>query len=71
MVANRTGAEELPSPFESLDGIIKKFIQVGLNVTDVAALSGASIYLYYIFNQIMHACLQFSNYEICCNNNCS
>uniref|UniRef100_A0A0A0L1T7 Peroxidase n=2 Tax=Cucumis sativus TaxID=3659 RepID=A0A0A0L1T7_CUCSA len=41
LVANRTGAEELPSPFESLDGIIKKFIQVGLNVTDVAALSGA------------------------------
>ncbi|KAA0040035.1 peroxidase N [Cucumis melo var. makuwa] len=41
LVANRTGAEELPSPFESLDAITKKFNDVGLDTTDVVALSGA------------------------------
>ncbi|KAL7084436.1 hypothetical protein ACP275_14G223400 [Erythranthe tilingii] len=41
LVANQTGANSaLPSPFESLDNIIAKFAAVGLNVTDVVALSG-------------------------------
>ncbi|KAL4272218.1 hypothetical protein GQ457_13G024200 [Hibiscus cannabinus] len=30
----------LPSPFESLDAIIQKFTNVGLNITDVVSLSG-------------------------------
>ncbi|XP_038901470.1 peroxidase N [Benincasa hispida] len=42
LVANKTGADQgLPSPFESLDDIINKFVAVGLNITDVVALSGA------------------------------
>uniref|UniRef100_A0A7N0UF99 Peroxidase n=1 Tax=Kalanchoe fedtschenkoi TaxID=63787 RepID=A0A7N0UF99_KALFE len=42
LVANQSGANSnLPSPFESLDSIISKFVAVGLNVTDVVALSGA------------------------------
>ncbi|KAK4492426.1 hypothetical protein RD792_003231 [Penstemon davidsonii] len=41
-LANQTGANlSLPSPFESLDIIIAKFSAVGLNITDVVALSGA------------------------------
>ncbi|KAL9143076.1 hypothetical protein ABFS82_14G212200 [Erythranthe guttata] len=41
LVGNQTGANSaLPSPFESLDNIIAKFAAVGLNVTDVVALSG-------------------------------
>ncbi|KAK4441507.1 Peroxidase N [Sesamum alatum] len=41
LVANQTGANlSLPSPFESLDAIIAKFATVGLNTTDVVALSG-------------------------------
>ncbi|KAM5582402.1 peroxidase N [Rosa sericea] len=41
-VANQTGANVgLPSPFDTLDVIISKFANVGLNVTDVVALSGA------------------------------
>ncbi|KAB1227935.1 Peroxidase N [Morella rubra] len=41
LVANQTGANNgLPSPFETLDEIIKKFANVGLNVTDVVSLSG-------------------------------
>ncbi|XP_073283267.1 peroxidase N-like [Primulina huaijiensis] len=41
LVANQTGANILlPSPFESLDRIIAKFADVGLNLTDVVALSG-------------------------------
>ncbi|GFP79991.1 peroxidase n [Phtheirospermum japonicum] len=40
LVANQTGANQLPSPFESLDAIIGKFADVGLNITDVVALSG-------------------------------
>ncbi|KAM5582398.1 hypothetical protein ABKV19_002692, partial [Rosa sericea] len=39
-VANQTGANVgLPSPFDTLDAIISKFANVGLNVTDVVALS--------------------------------
>ncbi|KAL1558153.1 peroxidase [Salvia divinorum] len=38
--ANQTAANDLPSPFESLDSIISKFAALGLNVTDVVALSG-------------------------------
>ncbi|KAL0287340.1 UNVERIFIED_CONTAM: Peroxidase N [Sesamum angustifolium] len=41
LVSNQTGANlSLPSPFESLDAIIAKFAAVGLNTTDVVALSG-------------------------------
>ncbi|KAB1227937.1 Peroxidase N [Morella rubra] len=41
LVANQTGANNgLPSPFETLDEIINKFANVGLNVTDVVSLSG-------------------------------
>ncbi|XVE60086.1 hypothetical protein DITRI_Ditri05aG0098500 [Diplodiscus trichospermus] len=41
LVSNATLANAaLPSPFESLDAIIKKFDNVGLNITDVVSLSG-------------------------------
>lgn len=39
--ANRSGADELPSPFENLDQLKRKFEVVGLNSTDLVALSGA------------------------------
>ncbi|XP_057781810.1 peroxidase N-like [Salvia miltiorrhiza] len=39
--ANQTAANlQLPSPFDSLDSIVSKFDAVGLNTTDVVALSG-------------------------------
>lgn len=42
LVANQGGANtSLPTPFETLDAIITKFENVGLNVTDVVTLSGA------------------------------
>ncbi|GMN26664.1 hypothetical protein TIFTF001_001384 [Ficus carica] len=41
LVANQTGANTaLPFPSESLENIITKFVNVGLNITDVVALSG-------------------------------
>ncbi|CAL9191729.1 unnamed protein product [Musa hybrid cultivar] len=40
LVANQTGADDLPSPFDSIDTIIDKFVAVGLNTTDVVSLSG-------------------------------
>ena len=41
LVANQSGANNsLPSPFETLDIIIKKFADVGLNVKDAVSLSG-------------------------------
>ncbi|WOK97531.1 hypothetical protein Cni_G06239 [Canna indica] len=41
LVANQTGANSnLPSPFEPNHSIIAKFAAVGLNTTDVVALSG-------------------------------
>ncbi|CAL9202849.1 unnamed protein product [Musa acuminata subsp. burmannicoides] len=41
LVANQTGANSnLPSPFDSINTIISKFAAVGLNTTDVVALSG-------------------------------
>ncbi|OVA13079.1 Plant peroxidase [Macleaya cordata] len=41
-VSNQTKANTaLPSPFESVDQIIAKFVDVGLNLTDVVSLSGA------------------------------
>ncbi|CAL9138820.1 unnamed protein product [Musa acuminata var. zebrina] len=41
LVANQTGANSnLPSPFDSISTIISKFAAVGLNTTDVVALSG-------------------------------
>nr|AKN08989.1 peroxidase [Luffa aegyptiaca] len=39
--ANKTGADELPSPFETLEPLKKKFEALGLNSTDLVALSGA------------------------------
>ncbi|KAJ7952931.1 Peroxidase [Quillaja saponaria] len=39
--ANETAANELPSPFESLDNIIKKFTFNKLDIKDVVVLSGA------------------------------
>ncbi|KAL6203785.1 hypothetical protein ACLB2K_027484 [Fragaria x ananassa] len=42
LVANQTGANAgLPSPFDTVNAIISKFADVGLNVTDVVSLSGA------------------------------
>ncbi|CAK7339191.1 unnamed protein product [Dovyalis caffra] len=42
LVANKAGANlSLPAPFEGVNTIIGKFDAVGLNVTDVVALSGA------------------------------
>ncbi|KAA3461279.1 peroxidase 10-like [Gossypium australe] len=38
--ANKTAANELPSPFESLDNIIAKFNAKGLDTKDVVVLSG-------------------------------
>ncbi|KAL2338743.1 hypothetical protein Fmac_013189 [Flemingia macrophylla] len=39
-ISNGTLANQLPSPLDSLDTIISKFSNVGLNVTDVVSLSG-------------------------------
>ncbi|XXG40815.1 hypothetical protein AAC387_Pa01g1440 [Persea americana] len=45
LVANQTGANNaLPTPLESVDQIIVKFAAVGLNTTDVVALSGTCFY---------------------------
>ncbi|XP_044469764.1 peroxidase 10-like [Mangifera indica] len=41
LTANETAANELPSPFESLDSIIGKFSAKGLGLRDVVVLSGA------------------------------
>jgi peroxidase len=42
--ANRAGANSnLPSPSGGLDNIISKFSDVGLDTTDVVALSGKNI----------------------------
>ena len=38
--ANKTAANELPSPSESLDNIIGKFNSKGLDIKDVVVLSG-------------------------------
>ncbi|CAN8252393.1 unnamed protein product [Cochlearia groenlandica] len=54
LVANISSANNLPSPFETLDAIIAKFLIVGLNITDVVALSGA-----HTFGQAK--CAVFSN----------
>ncbi|KAK5811416.1 hypothetical protein PVK06_026747 [Gossypium arboreum] len=41
LVSNGTLANAaLPSPFEALDAITQKFVDVGLNITDVVSLSG-------------------------------
>ncbi|BFG33455.1 hypothetical protein CerSpe_197280 [Prunus speciosa] len=39
--ANRAGTTAIPSPFENLEQIAKKFSDVGLDSTDLVALSGA------------------------------
>lgn len=39
-------AAALPSPFEALDAIIQKFVNVGLNITDVVSLSGIRFYIH-------------------------
>ncbi|KAF0929690.1 hypothetical protein E2562_023038 [Oryza meyeriana var. granulata] len=42
LVANQSGADNgLPSPFEPIKSIMKKFDDVGLDTTDVVVLSGA------------------------------
>lgn len=52
LVANQTGANALPSPFEGLNILTAKFAAVGLNITDLVSLSGnlfdlsMTIYLY-------------------------
>lgn len=44
LTANLSGANSsLPSPFEGLNNITSKFVAVGLNTTDVVALSGKII----------------------------
>ena len=41
LVANQSGANSsLPSPFDPINTITKKFSDVGLNTTDVVVLSG-------------------------------
>ncbi|XP_021278488.1 peroxidase N [Herrania umbratica] len=41
LISNATLANDaLPSPFEALDAIIQKYVNVGLNITDVVSLSG-------------------------------
>lgn len=41
LTANQAGANSsLPSPFEGLNNITSKFSAVGLNTTDLVALSG-------------------------------
>ncbi|XP_044483816.1 peroxidase N-like [Mangifera indica] len=40
-VANQSASSNLPSPFDTIDQIFKKFSDVGLNISDVVALSGA------------------------------
>lgn len=43
LTANLSGASSsLPSPFEGLNNITSKFSAVGLNTTDLVALSGKS-----------------------------
>ncbi|KAK4489694.1 hypothetical protein RD792_000328 [Penstemon davidsonii] len=43
--ANQAGANaSIPSPFESLNNITAKFSAVGLNITDLVALSGTIIF---------------------------
>uniref|UniRef100_A0A5B6YH61 Peroxidase n=1 Tax=Davidia involucrata TaxID=16924 RepID=A0A5B6YH61_DAVIN len=39
--ANRAGTTDIPSPFESLSNITRKFTNKGLDSTDLVALSGA------------------------------
>ncbi|XP_031275624.1 peroxidase 10-like [Pistacia vera] len=41
LTANETEANELPSPFEPLDNIIRKFSAKGLDLRDTVVLSGA------------------------------
>ncbi|XP_024046431.1 peroxidase 59 [Citrus clementina] len=42
LVANQTGANALPSPFEGLNILTAKFAAVGLNITDLVSLSGGA-----------------------------
>jgi peroxidase len=44
LVANQSGANSnLPSPFDPISTITKKFSDVGLNTTDVVVLSGTVV----------------------------
>lgn len=48
LVANQSGANSgLPAPTNSIDTIISKFNAVGLNTTDVVALSGKFLYMFF------------------------
>lgn len=50
LVANQTGANNgLPFPTDSLDTIIQKFANVGLNLTDVVSLSGTKPFSFFIY----------------------
>lgn len=59
LVANQSSANNLPSPFEPLDSIIAKFQAVGLNITDVVALSGLTIFFNhnFFFLNTCHLCI--------------
>lgn len=46
-IANRSGAESnLPSPFEGVANLTAMFANVGLDSTDLVALSGMHMFLY-------------------------
>lgn len=51
--ANKTAANELPSPFESLDNIIAKFNAKGLDTKDVVVLSGMLSFNAIIINALI------------------
>ena len=50
LTANQAGANRsIPSPFEGLSNITSKFSAVGLNVTDLVALSGNYVIVFFNF----------------------
>ncbi|XP_047327214.1 peroxidase A2-like [Impatiens glandulifera] len=59
--ANRAGTTAIPSPFESLQAIKKKFTDVGLDSTDLVALSGAHSYGRARCGAFVHRLYNFSN----------
>ncbi|MBA0743361.1 hypothetical protein Gogos_006046 [Gossypium gossypioides] len=56
--ANKTAANELPSPFESLDNIIAKFNAKGLDTKDVVVLSGMLSFNAIIINLLIILCFK-------------
>ncbi|MBA0772012.1 hypothetical protein Gotri_007456, partial [Gossypium trilobum] len=59
--ANKTAANELPSPFESLDNIIAKFNAKGLDTKDVVVLSGMLSFNAIIINLLIILCFKNKN----------